>query len=66
MYSLNMKGRAKLASVKNFILENSQTGNEALLLGKIGDNIFNLDVYYPFSPFMGTAVAMSSFLYKNW
>jgi len=36
MYSLNMKGRAKLPSIKNFILESpSEDGREVMLLGKV-------------------------------
>lgn len=39
MYSLNMKGRAKLPSIKNFILESpAEEGREVMLLGKVEDN----------------------------
>lgn len=65
MHYLNMKGRAKLASVKNFMLEDFK-GNDALLLGKIDENIYNLDVYYPLTTLQGTAIALSSFAYKGW
>ena len=34
-----MKGRAKLASIKNFILEHpGEAGREVMLLGKVDEN----------------------------
>lgn len=39
MYSLNMKGRAKLPSIKNFIVESpSEDSRDIMLLGKMADN----------------------------
>ena len=62
-----MGGRAKIASIKNFILEDPATnGEDVMLLGKIDDHVFNLDLHYPLNPLIGAAIGLSSFLYKNW
>lgn len=62
-----MKGRAKIASVKNFILEDpTQEGADILLLGKIKDDVYNMDIHSPLNTIEASAIALSSFLYKNW
>ena len=67
MYSLNMRGRATIPSVKNFILEDpNRPGEDIVLVGKVKENVFSLDIHHPMSPFIGTAIALSSFLYKCW
>ena len=67
MYSLNMRGRATIPSVKNFILEDpNRPGEDIVLVGKVKENVFSLDIHHPMNPFMGTAIALSSFLKKYW
>lgn len=67
MHSLNMKGRAKLPSIKNFILEDpEENGREVMLFGKLDENEFSLDIHHPLSPTMALAIALSSFVYKTW
>ena len=67
MHSLNMKGRAKVPSIKNFILENPSDNNrEVMLFGKMDTNVFSFDIHYPLSPNIAMAIAISSFCYKSW
>lgn len=67
MYSLNMKGRAKLPSIKNFILESpSEEGRDIVLLGKMEENEFSLDIHHPISPSIGLTIALTSFVHKSW
>ena len=62
-----MKGRAKIASVKNFILEDTEKeGADILLLGKIKEEVYNMDLHWPLNTLEASAIALSSFLYKNW
>ena len=61
-----MRGRASLASIKNFILEDAISGADAVLLGKIEDDIFNIDIFSPLNTISATAIALSNFFYKNW
>lgn len=67
IHYLNMKGRAKIASVKNFILEDTEKeGADILLLGKIKEEVYNMDLHWPLNTLEASAIALSSFLYKNW
>lgn len=73
-WTLNFKGRVKVASKKNFLLVAEQ-GNEAmeheftdetayLRFGKVSKTRFTLDYMSPFSPMLALAVAASSFAHK--
>jgi hypothetical protein len=67
MHSLNMKNRAKIASIKNFILEDPKdSSREVMLFGKLDQNEFSFDIHYPLNPAVGMAVAISSFVQKSW
>lgn len=60
-----MKKRAKIASVKNFIAEPvNLLEHNSILMGKVGENFFNLDLSYPLSPFIGFFVGLSAFVSK--
>lgn len=64
-YTLNMNRRAKKASIKNFILEDvKHRDHNSLLLGKMADNNFNLDVSSPLTPFLGFSIALTTFISK--
>ena len=61
-YVLDFKGRATCSSVKNFILVKSENEKrEYILFGKVGKDVFNLDVRHPFSIFQAVALGISSF-----
>lgn len=67
MYSLNMKGRARLPSIKNFILvDPTMNDREVMLLGKMDKDRFSFDIHYPLSPNIAMAVAISSFTFSSW
>jgi tubby-related protein 1 len=61
-HTLDFRGRAKMSSVKNFILYDSKDGRkkEWLLSGKIKDNHFSCDVTYPLSILQGFGIALSA------
>ena len=64
-YTLNMKKRAKKASIKNFILEETSNPEyNCLLLGKVKDNSFNLDVSFPLTPFLAFCIGLTTFVSK--
>ena len=61
-YVLDFKGRATCSSVKNFILVKSENDKrEYILFGKVGKDVFNLDVRHPFTIFQAVALGISSF-----
>ena len=57
---LNFNGRAKKASIKNFILE-AFSKEELMMLGKIDEDSFRVDVAHPLNSFIGFGIALSSF-----
>ncbi len=63
---LDFKGKAKIPSEHNFILETQGAGpkNVVMLLGKAKENEFNLEVYWPLSVLQAFAIAVSSFTMK--
>ena len=65
-WTLNFKGRVKLASKKNFMLVDKSDETEAVLMlfGRVGRNRFSLDYREPLSVLQVTAVALSSFASK--
>ncbi|KAG6438009.1 hypothetical protein SASPL_102942 [Salvia splendens] len=70
-WCLNFRGRATVASVKNFQLVASGEPSEnvpspeqesvVLQFGKIGKDIFTMDYQYPLSAFQAFAICLSSF-----
>jgi hypothetical protein len=69
-YVLNLKGKAKLSSVKNFVIvkeskreekKGSEEENSYVIFGKISKEIFNLCVSGPFSILQGLSLALSTF-----
>ncbi len=57
---LDFKGKAKVASVKNFVLMDPSEQDDVMLFGKECDSVFNLDVKWPLSLLQAFAIAVSS------
>lgn len=61
-FVLNFNGRVDKASVKNFQLIDDKDENKVYLqFGRVGDQLFNLDFQWPFSPVQAFAIALTSF-----
>jgi hypothetical protein len=61
-FVLNFRGRVLVSSVKNFqIVHEHDIDYICMQFGKVRDNIFNLDVHYPFSLFQAFGIALTSF-----
>ncbi|OMJ77625.1 hypothetical protein SteCoe_22751 [Stentor coeruleus] len=61
-FVLNFNGRVDKASVKNFQLIDDKDENKIYLqFGRVGDQMFNLDFQWPFSPLLAFAIALTSF-----
>ena len=63
-YILNFDGRAKKASIKNFIVEDEtieEEDKEVMMLGKLSEDDFRMDVRYPLSPYVGFGITLSAF-----
>ncbi|OMJ85224.1 hypothetical protein SteCoe_13540 [Stentor coeruleus] len=61
-FVLNFNGRVDKASVKNFQLIDDKDENKIYLqFGRVGEQMFNLDFQWPFSPLMAFAIALTSF-----
>ena len=66
-YQLNFQGRVTVPSIKNFQLidlkedniDKDKYENIYIQFGKIGDDLFNLDVSYPFSIYQAFGIAIS-------
>ncbi|CAG9331558.1 unnamed protein product [Blepharisma stoltei] len=64
-FVLNFNGRVDRASVKNFQLIDDRDENKVYMqFGRVGDQNFNMDFQWPFSPLQAFGVALSSFDYK--
>ena len=61
-YVLDFYNRVEQASVKNFQFSTTSAGGREILLqfGKVRDNVFNLDVRWPFTPLQALGIALSS------
>ena len=64
-FTLNFHGRAKKISIKNFILEDTKSGREVLVFGKNSDNIFNMEIFHPLTPFISFALIIPFFSAKS-
>ena len=61
-FVLNFNGRVDKASVKNFqLIDDKDETKIYLQFGRIGDQQFNLDYQWPFSPLQAFAIALTSF-----
>ena len=63
-FKMNFDGRISLPSVKNFILEDVVTKEEVLMFGKNGEDVFNMDISYPLSPFIAMCIIAPYFQSK--
>jgi tubby-related protein 1 len=64
-FVLNFNKRVTQASVKNFQLTNADDPDTVYLqFGRVGKDIFNMDLRHPISPFQAFAICLSSFDYK--
>jgi hypothetical protein len=64
-WTMDFKGRAKLASKKNFILVDEDVDDRVLMLfGKVTKNRWSLDYAPPMNPLTCLFVALSSFSSK--
>ena len=62
---MDFHGKAKISSVKNMILVNSQNQDEeAMLLTKSGENLYHADIEFPLSPRLAMAIITTSFDFK--
>lgn len=64
-FVLNFNGRVTMASVKNFQLV-TPTDHERVVLqfGRVGKDLFTMDVMWPLSPLQAFSICLSSFDYK--
>ena len=58
---MNFYGRVKVASIKNFQLEDPVNGTVLLQFGRTGEDSFILDVVHPFSPVEAFGIALTIF-----
>lgn len=59
-YALNFHGRASVPSVKNFqLIKANQPDVVMLQFGKMGKDLFTLDIQHPMSPLQAFAIALS-------
>ena len=64
-FVLNFNGRVDKASVKNFQLVDQHDDSKIYMqFGRVGKDIFNMDVAFPFSIFQAYAICLSSFDFK--
>lgn len=64
-YLLDLEDRAVRPSIKNFILVHEENEEMILLLlGKVDDDNFNLDVCYPLSVLQAFGIVLSMFDFK--
>ena len=62
---MDFHGKAKISSVKNMVLVNSQDQHEeALLMTKSDENIYHADIEFPLSPRLAMAIITTSFDFK--
>jgi hypothetical protein len=49
-----------MASIKNFILEDMMAHREVLMMGKLDNSIYRMDVSWPMKPFVGLSVCLAN------
>lgn len=61
-YVLNFNGRVTMASVKNFQLVLEEDEDKVVLqFGRVGKNLFTMDLAWPLSPLQAFGICLSSF-----
>lgn len=60
-YILNFGGRVQKASSKNFILEDVIASREVMMIGKLEEDIFRMDVSWPLKPYVAFCVCLANF-----
>ena len=63
-FMLNFRGRAKKASIKNFIIEDpnaEEENKEVMIFGKLAEDDYRMDLKYPLSPFVALGITLSTF-----
>jgi len=64
-YVLNFNGRVTMASVKNFQLVTADDHDRVVLqFGRVGKDLFTMDMMWPLSPLQAFLACLSSFDYK--
>ncbi len=63
-FILDFKGRVTVPSVKNFVLSLEEGKKDAVIFGKVAQNVYSLDVAWPFSLYQAFALAISSIAFK--
>jgi tubby-related protein 1 len=64
-YVLNFNGRVTMASVKNFQLVQADDHERVVLqFGRVGKDLFTMDMMWPLSPLQAFLSCLSSFDYK--
>jgi len=64
-FVLNFNGRVTMASVKNFQLVTPDDHDRVVLqFGRVGKDLFTMDVQWPLSPLQAFSICLSSFDYK--
>lgn len=60
---MNFHGKAKESSIKNFIITDVEERQESnfVIFGKVGPEVYNLQIKSPFSIMQGIAIALTSF-----
>ncbi len=61
---MDFGGRIDKPSIKNFILEDVN-GNEVLMFGRLGEDLFTCDISHPLSPLVAFGAILSNFDFRN-
>eukprot|EP00826_Nyctotherus_ovalis_P005567 TRINITY_DN11263_c0_g3_i2.p1 TRINITY_DN11263_c0_g3~~TRINITY_DN11263_c0_g3_i2.p1 ORF type:complete len:202 (+),score=32.74 TRINITY_DN11263_c0_g3_i2:614-1219(+) len=59
-YVLNFHGKARIPSVKNFMLTDVEGSENYLILGKADDDVYNMDAKWPLSLYQAFCICISS------
>ncbi len=63
-FVLDFQGRVKLPSVKNFVITDADEKENYIIFGRVDEQLFNLDVKWPFSLYQAFAISMTSIASK--
>ena len=61
---MDFKGRVQKGSVKNFIIEDTETKKEVLMFGKSGEDLFSVYISHPLTPFIAMGIVIPQFASK--
>ena len=59
-FVLDFKGKVRVPSVKNFLITDNEEKENYIMFGKNDENLFKLEVKWPFSLYQAFAIAISS------